>query len=110
MPHISGKAATVVALSTLFIALSLFFVNQNPNQGLIESTALSRSGIRDLDVEYVDGKIYLNVELISPKTCDELIDSLRIRALVIKTRTYQPTCLKISDTLMRITYTQSITT
>jgi hypothetical protein len=111
MPQISGRTIAVVALSTFFIAAGLFFVTQNndPRLELIESTALGRSGIRDLDVEYSEGKIYLNVELITPRTCAELIDSLRIQPLVIKTRTYQPTCSVISNTLIRITYTQSIT-
>jgi len=110
MPQISGRAAAVIALSTFFIAVGLLFVIQNnTDHDLIESTVLNRSGIRDLDVEYSDGKIYLNVEFITPKTCAELVGSLRIQSIVIKTRTYRPTCSRISDTLMRITYTQSIT-
>lgn len=82
----------------------------DPSRGLIGTTALSRSGIKDLDVEYVEGKIYLNVELTSPKTCPELIESLGIQPIIIKSKTYQPSCSKVSDTVMRVTYTQSIST
>lgn len=110
MSHISGKAVIAIALSTFLLTAGLIFVVQgiDPSRGLIESSALERSGIKDLNVEYLDGKIYLNVELNTPKTCAELVHSLRIQPLVIKTRTYNPACSKISDTLMRITYTQSI--
>lgn len=109
MPKLSGRTIAVIAFSAFFIVAGFFFAqNNDSSQGLIESTALGRSGIRDLNVEYLDGKIYLNVELITPKTCVELVDSLRIQPIVIKARTYQPTCTKISDTLIRVTYTQEI--
>jgi hypothetical protein len=110
MPHISGKAVVAIALSTIFLAFILVYSAQehNSSRSLIEASVLGKSGIKDLDVEYVDGKIYLNVELNTPKTCIELVDSLKIQPIVIKSRTYQPSCTKISDTLMRVTYTQSI--
>ena len=109
MPQISGKAVTAIALSTIFLTFILVHSAQNnTSRSLIESSVLGKSGIKDLDVEYVDGKIYLNIELSTPKTCNELVDSLKIQSIVIKSRTYQPACMKISDTLMRVTYTQLI--
>jgi len=109
MPHTLGKTLAVATLSLVSAIVIIYAIERtDPARSLIESTALGRSGIKDLDVEYVDGKIYLNIELNTPKTCNELVDSLKIQTIVIKRRTYQPTCMKISDTLMRVTYTQSI--
>jgi hypothetical protein len=111
MLHTLGKTLVVATLSLVSAAAIIHLAEKNnTSQEIISSTALSRAGIKDLDVEYVDGKIYLNVELTTPKTCLQLIDSLGIHSIVIKTRTYQPVCSKISDTLMRVTYTQSIST
>lgn len=109
MPYILGKTLAVTTLSIISAIAIIHLMDQNlSDRGLFESTALSRSGIKDLDVEYVDGKIYLNIKLSNPKTCPELIESLGIHPIVIKTKTYQPSCSKISDTRMRVTYTHSI--
>jgi len=108
MPYTLGKTLVVATLSLISIAVIIHLTEKNnTSQEIISSTALSRAGIKDLDVEYTDGKIYLNVELSTPKTCPQLINSLGIHSIVIKTRTYEPSCTKISDTLMRVTYTQS---
>lgn len=104
-----GKA---LAVTTLFVVLTLVLTNHinrdEPLGKLIDSSVLAEEGIKDLDVEYIDGKIYLNVGMISPTSCSELIKSLKIRPIVVKSRTYHPTCSKISDTLMRVTYTQIV--
>jgi len=110
MTHFLGKAVavtTLLVLSTLGV-LSLLD-NDDSEPRIIDSAALSKSGIKDLNVEYSENKIYLNVELIAPQTCPELIKALGIHPIVIKSKTYQPSCSKISDSLMRITYTLSVT-
>ena len=109
MIHSLGKA---LAVTTLFLVSAMVFIHytekRDSSHSLVDSSILSKAGIKDLDVEYVDGKIYLNVGIIVPTSCAELIKSLKIQPIVIKSRTYQPTCSKISDTLMRVTYTQII--
>ena len=104
-----GKTLVIGAIILVSIIAVIRALDRNdPSRGLISTGLLNNSGVKDLDVEYVDGKIYLNVELTEPKTCPQLIDTLKIQTIVVKTRTYQPTCVKISDTLIRVTYTQTI--
>jgi hypothetical protein len=68
MPYSLGKTLVVATLSLISVAIIIYAVEKNdPSRGLVNSTALSRSGIKDLDVEYTDGKIYLNVELTTSK-------------------------------------------
>jgi hypothetical protein len=108
MPYYLGKTLAVVTLSIISAAIIIHLMENDSTISLMGTTALSRSGIKDLDVEYVGGKIYLNVELNSPKTCPELIESLGIQPIIIKSKTYQPSCSKVSDTVMRVTYTQAM--
>lgn len=108
MPHISGKAFIVPALFLVSCAIFLLSAIRDSPQSLPDPSILAGTGVSSLDVEYTDGKIYLNVQMIAPGTCDELVSSLKIQPITIKSRTYLPTCSKISDTLMRVTYTRSI--
>lgn len=113
MLHKMGKTLAVTALILVLVLVSTITIIQSldrigPTRGLINPGLLNSSGVKDLDVQYVDGKIYLNVELSEPKTCLQLINTLKIQTIIVKTRTYQPTCIKISDTLIRVTYTQTI--
>jgi hypothetical protein len=111
MTYSLGKALAVTTLFAISaMVIGSFLIKENQEHDIVDSTALSRTGIKDLSVEYRENKIFLNVELLTPQTCPELIKSLGIHPIVIKSRTYKPDCSKISDTLMRVTYTREIST
>lgn len=111
MSHILGKTLVVTTLSLIsaIIIVSSFEDESIYTQSLINSTDLSKSGIKDLNIEYSNGKIFLNVELTAPTPCSQVIDLLNIRPIEVKRRTYYPTCSQITDTLVKIIYIQILT-
>lgn len=98
---------TTLVLSLIFVVMIMTATDPEPK--IIDTTLLSKSGIKDLNVEYAENKIYLNVDLITPQSCSELIKTLGIHPIVIKSKTYQPVCSKVSEFQMRITYTLTVT-
>lgn len=62
--------------------------------------------INKVDIEFVDNKIYLNVEINEPMSCKETILQLGITPLDIKGRTFWPSCASLGPDLIKIVYTE----
>ncbi len=110
MTNSLGKTILVGITLVLSLVLVILVVTEDePGPKIIDTTLLSKSGIKDLNVEYAENKIYLNVDLITPQSCTELIKTLGIHPIVIKSKIYQPVCSRVSEFQMRITYTLTVT-
>lgn len=108
MQHFPGKHLAVAGLFLITIVSTIYIMGNTTPVGLIDSATLSKSGVSNLSVEHVNGKIYLNVELDNPTSCADLIKFLGIEPITIKTVIYQPVCSKLSNNSLRITYSKSM--
>lgn len=100
----------VPALFIVFSTVFFFSIeDRDPLYDLFDLSSLNKAGIVDLSVSYQDSKLHLTLDLAKPKTCEELLELLRIHSINIKDYSYDPTCQKISDTRTRITYHRRIT-
>jgi hypothetical protein len=63
-----------------------------------------------IEVILDDGKIYLDIHLNSNLTCKETIELLDVKPEIINNKFYSPTCERVDEDLIRITYTEGIST
>lgn len=68
------------------------------------SLNVSDEAIESMDVDVEFRKILLNVHLKRETTCEKIIQYLDIQTVTIKDRHYSPSCSKITDELIIITY------
>ncbi len=61
-------------------------------------------GIKKVDVEYRDRKVYLQVYTFRPLSCETVIKSLDIEPITIKDKTYSPKCTITDNLLITIVY------
>ena len=93
------------------IALSLVGVNllANVNPTGLEHIHIVSDGISHAELEFEGNSIFLNVHLLRPLTCKEVINQLGVSPVWIKNRSYNPSCSTMSDRLIRISYKETIT-
>lgn len=65
--------------------------------------------IHNVDVEFGDRKVYLNVRLNSPATCKQVVKDLGINNIIIGEKTFMPTCRAVSKKLISIVYAEVTT-
>lgn len=63
-------------------------------------------GIKSVTIEFDDRKIYLDVLSDEIFTCNDVFRALDISPIIIKKRTYAPTCIVINDELIHIVYNE----
>jgi hypothetical protein len=92
------------------LALSLVGVNllAGDNTSKAEHIHIVADGISRAELEFDGGRIFLNVHLLRPLTCREVINQLGVSPMWIKNKTYSPSCSTMSDRLIRISYTETI--
>jgi hypothetical protein len=98
------------ALSTVLAVAAIGWLD-NVEESLLVSAAGAdgHPGIEKVDIEFGKNTILLNVHLSKPLNCVQVISTLGIESLPIKDRVYVPACREINRSLIKITYTESIT-
>lgn len=66
----------------------------------------NNNGIGDVTMEFSRGRIHLNVELLRPLTCKDVVSALNITTLPLKGKTYFPSCTAVNANYIRITYSE----
>lgn len=62
----------------------------------------------EVSVEFINEKVYLNINVDEAETCVKLMQALDIKSIVVKDKLYSPTCSRINKNLIRITYSKDI--
>lgn len=98
------------ALSAVLTVVAIGWLD-SVEESLLASAAGADAypGIEKVDIEFGKRTILLNVYLSKPLTCTQVITALGIESLPIKDRVYVPACREITRSLIKITYTESIT-
>ena len=96
-------AGTIIALSLVGVNL---LASVNPTGA--EHIHIVADGISHADLEFEGNSIFLNVYLLRPLTCKEVINQLGVSPISIKNKSYSPSCSTMSDRLIRISYSETV--
>jgi hypothetical protein len=100
-----------VLLSLVLTVLTLnWIINDDITKCFLDPVFFSveSEAISNVDVEFSNRKIFLNVHLNQPMTCKEVITLLGIESFSIKEKVYAPSCSRIDKNLVKITYGEVI--
>lgn len=99
--------AALLSIVSMVIIANLYYTGDPGKFFLLANKLEIKSdNITDVDVEFIDQKVYLNVRLKTPSTCKRVMKDLGINTIVVGSSSYSPTCAVINGTLIRITYTE----
>lgn len=101
--------AGVLVITVIVIGVLNWLVNDNPTVSFLKKQTISYiystdNKISNIDIEFDDGKVFLNVHTLSPMTCDEVKSKLGIQTITIKNKAYIPNCTLENDSLIQVTY------
>ena len=101
------KIALGLLVSVIFLS---WCYKDGPERLFLTTNFLESSSenINNMDVEFNDGKVYLNIHLKKSATCKTIIAELGINNIIVGKKVYAPTCVKIDKTLIRIIYSRII--
>jgi len=88
----------ILSISTVCL-LSLI----DKDESLIQMIS-SNDGINQINVEYDDKKVYMNIHISKPLSCKQLIQTLDLSSISIRNKTYIPACSNISNSIIQIVY------
>jgi hypothetical protein len=111
MKYIPGNNYLIAALSITLIVFTLHWIAEDRTQTTLLEPILfgsNNSSIKSIDAEFSDKKLHLNIHLSEYTSCKEVVKLLDIRSLVVKNKTYTPTCSNINKSLVRITYSEAV--
>jgi hypothetical protein len=94
----------------IVVIISILYVNfEYSNRTFLDPTQefMQESGIKRVDIEFVDDKILINVRLLKPLTCENVTNILGISTFSLKGKQYIPTCVYKNKNSMSITYIPS---
>jgi hypothetical protein len=110
MKKFLGPVAITALLSfVLSIAVMNWAVNDDFTKPFTNSKTLQveAEGIRRVDIEVTNRRIYLEVHLTKPQSCKAIIKSLGIGTFILKGRIYEPTCVEVSKDLIKVVYSEA---
>jgi hypothetical protein len=102
-----GNLGLATLLSVVGSALLINWVlTDNTAKSLLVQTSASQpnSKINQLDIEFKDNSILLNVKLNNPMSCKEVFTTLNIIELPLKDKVYSPICTTVKPELVVVTY------
>ena len=106
MKYFSSNLRIVIVLLMIpVIFLTNWLVDNETTE--LDSRAFSQS-ITSMDAQFANKKLYLNIHLKQDTSCKEIMSSLAIQSLIVKGKTYSPSCHRIDNSLIRIVYTEAI--
>lgn len=105
----------IILLVALIFAGSLMLVNRittgDPYMFFLsdqQSNSKSLNGITQLEVDYYNKQIYMDITTDKAMSCEEVTRILGISPIYIESRMYFPACKVIGDRLIQIIYRESI--
>lgn len=103
--------AMIVLLSMVsMLAITNWYYTGDPTKFFLIAHVLEteNENIENVNVEFADKKVYLNVHLKKQTTCKKIIADLGINNIAIGSRSYAPSCTVANKKLIRITYSEII--
>jgi len=101
----------LLSLASVIIIANWYFTG-DPGKFffLAHKLEITNENILDVDVEFSNRKVYLNVHLKNPSSCKKVVKDLGINSILIGDRTYVPTCTVVDKNYIRIVYSESTNT
>lgn len=98
-----------LGLLTSVIFLNWYYTD-DPERLFLTANFLENKSdnIDSMNVEFNDGKVYLNIHLKKSATCKTIMSELGINKIVIGKKIYAPSCVKIDRNLISIIYSRII--
>ncbi len=104
-----GKLALSLVLTVIFISLILYPSSRYSfGPGNVITEKVSENGIGKVEIEIKGQRIFMNIHLEEPMTCDQALRILEISNLDIDGKTYSPVCNAINYQLLRVNYEETI--
>lgn len=112
MKRIFGALCIVILISLVGSILILnWLVNDESKSFLVQvSQEEKKSGIRNLDIEFRDKNVVLNIFLEKPMSCDEVFDVLDVEEIPLRGKIFTPVCTSIKPDKVVITYKEMVKT
>ena len=105
-----GNLGLATLLSIVGSVLILnWLVNEDATKSFLVQTSVDTgSSVKQLDIEFKDSSILLNVQLNKPMSCKEVFSALDISDLPMKGKIYSPICTTVKPELVVVTYREKI--
>ena len=94
------------------VAILNWLVNDDASKSFLVQVSQEekKSGIKNLDIEFKNKNVVLNIFLEKPMTCDEVFDVLGVEDLPLRGKVYSPVCTSIKPEKIVITYKEMVKT
>lgn len=99
-----GIVATLLLLAFLALVLS-WMINDDPIDPALQNNV---NGVHKIDIRVYNRRIYVDVYLDNPKTCNDVVKILGIRPLVLRSKLFVPSCTEVNPRLIKIIYGETI--
>lgn len=103
-----GIGATLLFATVTVLTLN-WLIHEDPLKFFLSPAILDgkANGIYSVDVEMTNRKIYLDVHLEHPQSCNTVIKSLGIGPFNLRNRIYVPSCAEVSENLIKVVYIET---
>lgn len=104
-----GKLALSLVLILVFAALLSYPASRySYGPGSIITEKVSENGIGKVEIEIKGQRIFMNIHLDEPMSCNQVLRILEISNLDIDGKTYSPVCNVIHYYLLRVNYEETV--
>ncbi len=97
----------VVLLSILSLVIVVnWYVTGDPNKFflLAHKLEVSSDNIEDVTIEFIEGRVFMNVATKKETTCNKVMKTLGVNDIFIGEKIYSPTCNVVDQQLIQIVY------
>jgi len=105
---INRRAMITTAIASIIATAGMIYFGSM----LRDSSELSVDSdiIDSASLKFGKNKIFLDIRVNKPISCDDATKAFGIESFTVKERSYSPSCELINESLIRITYTEEIST
>jgi hypothetical protein len=97
--------ATLLSVAGSILLLNWLSSDDTAKSFLVQTSAgQADPKINQLNIEFKDNSILLNVKLNAPMSCKEIFSALNISELPLKDKVYSPVCTTVKPELVVVTY------
>lgn len=105
-----GTSLYTAGLAFVMSTFTLGWLMDDRPPGESFSLASTNDGINNIDLEFKNNAVHLNVHIDRPMTCDQVSTSLNLKSINVEDKVLIPECSKITTDLVIIVYREYITT
>lgn len=93
----------IVLITSIFLSSFYLKAKPTPTPNLDDDNAIDQ-----IKVEVRGNRMFLSVFLNQPQTCEQVITTLEIKRVPIKTKTYLPICTIVEKDFIKIVFEEEV--